>query len=643
MLLPLDFCLPRPPASYGYRRAYATEDEARCRAIDSQDAFLPWMALCSFAYSRLGTVQKENWPWYMTKNHGVEWSWMTGLLESEVLDWNAKRAGAYVNLETCGDAWIRYLPRMRDDGIPLLFHWRLADPPFFRNILTKDNAALYHNLKPTDRELLWARTARPEAPSASSTCRLSPSPGSGALLVSGSSPRELAVPRFRNGLREGETWLHFFHRRGEANERIRSMETPEERQRRENREANTQSGVAPGRKGAFVYVWKATAGGQFVREQVSRSMAETVFLRFSSSQRRYDGFRNEWDVCPWLDPHAIPDDDSDDGEPYPTLSAGVELADTDTRAEFLDDALEMYGTGGGTAESDASDSSRTLVETFEGTAFYRYGYVWTGDVAYDFPDSLTTEVTDVDWTRIRNTLLDNISPCTERHKPHLRNFFHMLKLRRPHAALHDLHTDCPNPPLQFSASTVRVKSLLVRNGPDGDPPKTMYSVSHTDRNATWILLVADASTALECARHYFDTSIFDVARYLLLRGSPFATAIKAGSSFVSQHSSLKDALGRRDAVYTPNAADYAEYETKRDAFLGQARGRAAQLKGGIIWRLSKHAVGHDKVLVGPSDEVADNARVFSVGSDTYVDDDLSEDEMDLICGVYKVVTGSYRY
>jgi hypothetical protein len=101
-------------------------------------------------------------------------------------------------------------------------------------------------------------------------------------------------------------------------------------------------------------------------------------------------------------------------------------------------------------------------------------------------------------------------------------------------------------------------------------------------------------------------------------------------------------LGWRYPDYKPDVVDYAAYESARDAFFRQPHARAALLKGGIIWRLAKEHFGlnYDAVIAGPSDNVYDNGLFlhFSDGQIS-LDDDLSEAELDLICGVYKVYTG----
>ncbi|KAJ6608089.1 hypothetical protein B0H10DRAFT_1816629, partial [Mycena sp. CBHHK59/15] len=96
-------------------------------------------------------------------------------------------------------------------------------------------------------------------------------------------------------------------------------------------------------------------------------------------------------------------------------------------------------------------------------------------------------------------------------------------------------------------------------------------------------------------------------------------------------------LGFRPARYQPSEIDYVVYEQLRDAFLQSPRGRAARFAGGIIGRLARRVVNDDIACLGPTADVFDNGVRFWDGqsSTAYWDDDLTTQEIDLICGVYQ--------
>jgi hypothetical protein len=77
--------------------------------------------------------------------------------------------------------------------------------------------------------------------------------------------------------------------------------------------------------------------------------------------------------------------------------------------------------------------------------------------------------------------------------------------------------------------------------------------------------------------------------------------------------------------------------------LSSPRGRAALLEGGIIGRIAKEHLGHDRAVHGPSTAVTVHRQGFSFRDSagiTYWDDRLTDDEINNICGLYRCYTGN---
>ncbi|KAF8220650.1 hypothetical protein L208DRAFT_1114604, partial [Tricholoma matsutake] len=98
-------------------------------------------------------------------------------------------------------------------------------------------------------------------------------------------------------------------------------------------------------------------------------------------------------------------------------------------------------------------------------------------------------------------------------------------------------------------------------------------------------------------------------------------------------------LGYCLSGYVPSKRDYETYESIQNRFLSSPPARAAVLKGGIIWRLAKEAILESAVLSRPSTEVYSTGAMFQSNWGIFLDDGLSDDELDFISGVYKVFTG----
>ncbi|KAG0703296.1 hypothetical protein DFH29DRAFT_791366, partial [Suillus ampliporus] len=106
----------------------------------------------------------------------------------------------------------------------------------------------------------------------------------------------------------------------------------------------------------------------------------------------------------------------------------------------------------------------------------------------------------------------------------------------------------------------------------------------------------------------------------------------------------------RPSSFQPNIYTYKNYERRRDDFLKQPHARAALLRGGILWQLCQASFGDRLGLLnGPSLDVRlfGEAKLFSLptngeGATWAWDDTLTDDEVDLICGIYYVAAKGGR-
>src|SRR5271154_548212 len=156
-----------------------------------------------------------------------------------------------------------------------------------------------------------------------------------------------------------------------------------------------------------------------------------------------------------------------------------------------------------------------------------------------------------------------------------------------------------------------------------------------DNNFGWRLIVHSPVVALRCARVRWGPCICCVANKLVIRGIAYNTISPKDHRYLSQNH-LPYKLGVRKANFRPNSSDYVEYELMRDTFLREPHARAALLMGGIVWRLAIEVLGPVPATNGPSFHSHGLDAESSYGS--VVDDMLSDDEVNLICGVYKILT-----
>lgn len=184
--------------------------------------------------------------------------------------------------------------------------------------------------------------------------------------------------------------------------------------------------------------------------------------------------------------------------------------------------------------------------------------------------------------------------------------------------------------------------------------KTQYYVIQPRQPTTpttpipeWVLLLDDPVTVVQICRLYRDSTVYDILRHLFNHGISFSTCIPESELPVILPLRMPQTLGWRPANHIIKPSEYPFYHDKLYYFFREPHSRAAFGMGGIVWRLACAVVDRDfvdnTVLGGPSDEVATHRSTFSFTSgERLCDDNLTEQELDFICGVYKVSTGKHH-
>ena len=458
-----------------------------------------------------------------------------------------------------------------------------------------------------------------------------------------------------------------------------------------------------GSSAPVVWHWKEDDDTGFrVRTRVDRAMVPDIWEQYTNSQRRFDSTLNEWDVCTELDPEAEPDiywDDNDfDGmhvdsirpispqaasTPPTTLRQAslvppLATCDSTTPApsspprqprtpslvtpdltmpvpssprsqqptalslvtpdstepapfpqqltvqHWRNEHAEIYG-------SPSTVSTLNINDQLPDILYERYGFVDPGLTNNQFSSS-------TNWDTVRKIFGRKdafVEPGL--HAP-ISHFMECMisKDRNPPVELWDLSAEC----ISRLADNANAGLQVTQVGGS----KIHYVISATnahDNDTGWQLVLGDPATILECLRQS-RTSIRQIALYLFQTGRPFSTRIRREQcQRPAQDAQPLMTLGWRLPNHRPTIYEYNYYEEIRRNFFRRPHSRAAAIaKGGIIWRLSLESTGclnDDIVLGGPSDEVLSHGA--SIGPEGLWDDDVSEREMDLICGVYKVLTG----
>ncbi|KAJ7670625.1 hypothetical protein DFH06DRAFT_980815 [Mycena polygramma] len=459
--------------------------------------------------------------------------------------------------------------------------------------------------------------AAPSPPAAHSPHLSTPEPS----LVPACQPFP-PVERY-SGQREGEEMEAFFLRRQQKNAQTAAREQPQEKQRREQKEANARKGQVPGRKGARVYVWEKS-NGHYIRRAAGRSNYDDIWEEYGPDQRRYDSFHDEWDVCEQFGaPAEVEDWDGSDGY------GGQE--DDDVLSEMLPHDVVL--------EPSAAHSSEADLDQM---VYLRYGCTVTKDPV---ETSLQLPTAELPPSILAKKFLGDtkIQIPDENQMDQFRLFLQYCKRAHsafevPHCLL-DFHQKDSE---LYSEWAVRVCGEVL-NG------QLYYVISEKEQQPhSLFIVVQSATTALEIVRQGWGPSVTDVIENLLSRGMSFMTCcrstVTAPAPANPRHRSYSG-LGFRPLNYKPDMRDYRSYVVIRQRFLSSSRGRAALLYGGIVGRLARSEASKEDVFRGPSDEALVEGVCLWDGHSrfAYWDDCLTEQEVDLICGVYHVATGGCSF
>ncbi|KAJ7473910.1 hypothetical protein B0H11DRAFT_1728787 [Mycena galericulata] len=415
-----------------------------------------------------------------------------------------------------------------------------------------------------------------------------------------------------SGQKQGEDIHAFMERRRLHNEKRAQHESPEARKRRLAQEVHASKGGAPGKKGARVFIWEEEEGGFFIRRAFNRTDAADRWDEFTSNQRIYDSFSNQWDLCIALapseeaEPDHVYDNDDEDAFHQPTSPDLSEDADKPS----------------GWKKQDVSS-----------TISLRFGFVEPAIAPNSSPrlqdKACAWVVGDETWTVPETSALPTL-------------LHHILEgdLNDAAADLCDLTSSDSDLQLDWN---VDVKTIRQQD-------KTLYEIRPRGSEASGpTILLESAATVLQIVRSGwgYDSGVESIIRNLVELGAEFHPSWQRPVHDVPLAPPSQVTLGRRPAGYTPTLVDLGVYVQQRDAFLRSSRGRAALFYGGIVGRLARSVLSdfEDIACLGPSEDILKaGRRVSSEGEETALwHEALTEEEVDLICGVYTVETGTFNY
>ena len=335
----------------------------------------------------------------------------------------------------------------------------------------------------------------------------------------------------------------------------------------------------------------------------------------SLAEARYDAIRDEWDLCHEFDPDECRFELDDiifdsDGDNHPNYAPDKAPGPTD-----------IFNMDNDMDEEDLWSPVRTT-ESIHEILLFRYGFNTSGQ-----PAKSTQATTSSNWPKRIKALGEIEVPASNHHKFNIEHFLDSCLQKCPFAAEFAVPDRSGNTIERIQCND---QMWYVIHGKDPEPDGAEVG---------WDLAVTDPLTALECTRRPW-TGTNALAEGLVMRGIPFSTRIRRQVHRIPARWDRLIDLGWRNQGWKARQEDYKSYAVLRDEFLRKPRGRAALLKGGIVWRLAIETLGSTAALSGPSQEVFTcGHQIILANGDAWWDDDLTSEELDLICGKYRISTG----
>lgn len=691
LLVPWGTLFARAPTSYGYQRSHVDARLAKKVALRSRNSFLctsiPFSLHCTVADILLAIVAICTWHIMSRRYRGSDRAWISLLTDDPTypipaewvlelsrsfvgdLSTNVPRTGVFISSIYC--PWEAQLPMFEAFSIPIWvcydgntavdikLHHYIPSPKAIADAIEAQQSGQMH------ADSAWGQThgtwGQPDNGSESvvewdqawsqSGLGWNLDGGEHQLVSAGPQQRVdplFPVPERLSGQKPGEEYHVFFARRREENKVKEAKETPTRRQSRQSRERSAMSHSIPGKSNtATVFEWQPQDefDGFLLRIRLTKTQISTTWGNYSRSTRIYDSFRNEWDLCDALDPTSTPDGDWEEdhflpvpapsGPPPPPLSS------------FMQDIENYFGHH----EVAPSSNYTSGIERFASILCFHLGFQLTASTHTARDRSTTFEqwiqrTTWINLCKLIGDSGDDVESVADAQKRIITCFVGYL-VTLPSSQLSQIPSDLwdlgPDTSLSAWNANIRVSYIHVSE------QQLLYVIQPclSPSLVPWKLVVPDAATALMCLRRDWGYDIMEIARNLLQKGIAFKTLQPIAVPPCTRRPVMElrtYSLGYKPPTFSAVYADYVVYEQYRHEFMNQPRARAALLHGGLVWRLALHSIGFDalpSVLDGISREAVPFGLMLSIDGQTNFDDELSEEEVDFICGTYYIYDSKF--
>ena len=539
---PLDFKPYRLPHQWGYLKTHEDQYHARIRIWNSRNAFVPLLALCAYAVSlSQGKFLSEqrgevNWIRTLVDKYHVCSAWANELANSWYFSPRTLRVGVYIDLESFPysdlmDYYIVY-------GVPIWIRMPRNDPTHLPSYLWATRQSIRQSIMQERLQQQQQQQQQQQDDRAN-------------------VPPSRTLP--------GESIHDFIRRTTTANERLSRTESEHDRLRRLDRERNASRFPCPGQRGAFVFEWQESGNGK-IRVYVPRVDVPDIWDSYTNTQRWYNGFKDEWDLCVDLDPNAQSEANSQLDDDFPYGEDYQEPRQT-LQTISLTEVEDMY------PNRTIPSSSHLTTPSPNDTLFFRFGFHYD-DRDYEPPQSPLSEI------RVTRTLMEVSFDIKKHAIPAIHYVSYLASSQIPEipAPLYDLHPQNLTPLRTHGCTSISCAKLA----------NDLYQIDCESATDTE-LLVPHASSVVEAFRLSHCTTVQQLALHFVDQGTTFFLHKKTSTVVdpFNNITGINSGLGFRPQGFRPDWTDYEEYVRRRNDHLKDPSVvKSSLMVGGIIWRLA---------------------------------------------------------
>jgi hypothetical protein len=381
---------------------------------------------------------------------------------------------------------------------------------------------------------------------------------------------------------------------------------------------------------------KGRVRGELVREDANKEFESRPKGHFA-----YDEVSNEWDICSLFDVDQY-DKDHDDAtyDDSPLDSSDSHIDNTVVAVPRPEITKPMIlpphhnEIGRSIVHHGDIEEDILFASSLEDVLSSRYGLTYRTQLEIQSASDFTTieDARIVELSVVRKYLMEmNLPLSLKRNDFAVRYFVSCLvhRIALP-SIIWDLHPDRAQ---ELVESNVYFDITFVKDG-------SCIGYTMIPRIAkyarTWNLIIESATSVIQCIREQWGPSLEDVIICIFDRGIRFKVISAVVHHPIPRPKTVFES-NYRAFGWQPDKYEYMDYEVRRNRLLRMPHVRVAVAQGGILWRLCKQELA----AVIPSGPSTDVHFFADASSCKYLFDTLSEEEIDVLCGVYHVDTGVY--